>query len=184
MATQQEVFDTLVNEIRRIGAKVDSICGPDVVNNPKAITIKRPPPASDTISPYIRSVVPVILRSTNTGSGFYNGDYQYNSPVLANGTSDLSLPFTNQQAGTNSQVLIYNPSETGIAGHSLSPSNGAEVYGAALQIGVTKETPQRDVVMFLGGGGGGVIPNPRTIYQILTVVSTNGTVAFTYPLFN
>lgn len=95
-------------------------------------------------------VRPLILRAPETGGGFYKGDWMYGSPVVAGGTANLSLPLTNMKSGTNSNVLVLNPSENNATGHSLSPTNGAEIYGAGLLIGKTGETPARDVAVLMG----------------------------------
>lgn len=151
MATQQEVFDTLTAEIRRIGTKLDGVRGPGVVNNPTSLTI-RVSPDSDDESPQIApNVHPIILRAPEVGGGFYKGDWQYNAPTLADGTSNLSLPLTGMKAGTNSRVLIFNPPESGMTGHMLSPTDGGEIYRSGLLIGRTSETPSRDIAMLIGG---------------------------------
>ena len=94
-------------------------------------------------------VRPIILRATETGGGFYKGDWQRGSPALAGGTSTLSLPFGNMQAGASNQVLIVNSAETGSTNHALMPVAGNTLYGAGLLIGRTQEVPSRDIAMFL-----------------------------------
>jgi hypothetical protein len=147
MATEREVIDAIVKEVRRIGEKLDSITGPGVVNRPTSITIGNTASGSKGFALPGPTIVPVRVVANETGSELYSGTAYAGVQVL---NPSSNPPSYSAGMVTNRSVVVFNTNRScGTNTHSLNPPAGG-LYGAGFIVGHTNETPPRDIVWWLG----------------------------------